>query len=109
MNSDTKVLNNLHICCDDLDIKTFFLRYLDTVSKEGVTLIGHWEKTFEKYQIDKKKLSGFTSDQALYYVPHGMSLSHIPCGTHSLGSCPGGFLWIYQRRSRQTHINFANS
>ena len=37
----TKVLQNIHVCNEELEIKSYFLKYFDTVNKEAITLIAH--------------------------------------------------------------------
>jgi hypothetical protein len=59
VHGNTKVLHNLHTCGPDLSVETYFLRYFDTVNKEGVTLIEHWDKTYETFKIPKEKVVGF--------------------------------------------------
>jgi hypothetical protein len=88
INSECKVLHNLHyVDPKDLSVQTTFLRYFTSKNKEEDTLVGHWNKTFGDWKIDRKKLSGFSSDQALHYVPKGLNLCHVPCGTHLLDLC----------------------
>jgi hypothetical protein len=57
---------------------------LDTNNKTEGTLVAHWTQTFQKYGIEKRKIVGFSSDQAVDYVPRNMGITHIPCATHLL-------------------------
>jgi len=103
---DTKVLQNLHFCDpDNLKCHHVFLRYLDTINKEETTLVNHWKATFTKFSIDENKISGFSSDQALWYVPRGLGLNHAPCGTHMLDlSNESGHIWIKEEVDKEISV-----
>jgi hypothetical protein len=105
VDSGTKVLQNVHVCDVDLVIKSYVLKYIDTVNKEAVTLIGHWEKTMDAFNLVKKKISAFGSDQALECVPRGMSIIHIPCATHLLDlSLEDVYIFIREEVEKLTTI-----
>ena len=67
---------------ENLILEGTLLRLFDLENKDSSTIVNEWNETISRFQLNLKKIAGFSSDWALSYISRALVLTHDGCGSH---------------------------